>query len=145
VEHIRGAGAAGGLGAGLMAFLGAELAPGIEIVMDLVGLEKELAKCDLVFTGEGRLDAQSAFGKVPVGVARRARNHRIPVIALAGSVAKEAAALHAEGITAYFSITNAPMPLAEAMAKAAENIELAIEEIMRTIASQKSNVQSQKS
>ena len=133
VEHIRGAGAAGGLGAGLMAFLGAELAPGIEIVMDLVGLEKELAKCELVFTGEGRLDAQSAFGKVPVGVARRARNHGIPVIALAGSVAQEAAALHEEGITAYFSIANAPIPLEEAMANAAANIELTIGEIMRVI------------
>ncbi len=138
VEHTPGAGAAGGLGAGLMAFLGAKLTPGIELVMDLVGLEKELANCDLVFTGEGRLDAQSAFGKVPVGVARRARNHGIPVIALAGSVAKAAETLHHEGITAYFSITNAPIPLEEAMQKAAENIELTIQEIMRTIASLKS-------
>ena len=133
VEHIPGAGAAGGLGAGLMAFLGGELTPGIELVMNLVGLEKELATCDLVFTGEGQLDAQSVFGKVPVGVARRARNHGLPVIALAGSVTPEAEVLHKEGITAYFSITNTPISLEEAMQKAAINIEQTTGEIMRII------------
>ena len=133
VEHIPGAGAAGGLGAGLMAFLGGELTPGIDLVMNLVGLEKELATSDLVFTGEGQLDGQSIFGKVPVGVARRARNHGLPVIALAGSVTPEAEALHKEGITAYFSITNTPIPLEEAMQKAAINIEQTTGEIMRII------------
>jgi glycerate kinase len=78
--------------------------------MDLVELEKELAACDLVFTGEGQLGSQSVFGKVPVGVARRARSFTVPVIALAGSVTPEAEILHREGITAYFSITNPPSP-----------------------------------
>lgn len=133
IEELPGSGAAGGLGAGLVAFLGGELTPGIELVMELAGLENELTACDLVLTGEGRLDAQSAFGKVPVGVARLAGRHGIPVIALAGSVAPEAEKLHAEGITAYFSITNAPIPLAEALERAAANIEATTSEIMRLL------------
>ena len=133
VEHVPGAGAAGGLGAGIMAFLGGKLTPGIDLVMDMVGLEKELANCDLVFTGEGRLDAQSAFGKVPVGVARRAQKYGIPVITLAGSIAADAENLHQEGITAYFSIIDAPISLTEAMQKAEMNIQRTIMEVMRLI------------
>ncbi|HAP32513.1 MAG TPA: glycerate kinase [Firmicutes bacterium] len=133
VETQAGAGAAGGMGAGLIAFLRGQLTPGIDLVMELVELEKELAACDLVFTGEGRLDSQSVFGKVPVGVARRARSFGVPVIALAGSVTPDAEVLHREGITAYFSITNSPISLKEAMAKAAENIEQTTCEIMRCI------------
>lgn len=135
VEHVSGAGAAGGMGAGIMAFLLGQLTPGIDLVMDMVGLEKELAHCDLVFTGEGRLDAQSAFGKVPVGVARRARKYGIPVIVLAGSIEVEAENLHQEGITAYFSIIDAPISLTEAMQRAAENIQRTTTEIMRLICS----------
>ncbi|UNC92225.1 glycerate kinase family protein [Candidatus Contubernalis alkaliaceticus] len=133
VEHVPGAGAAGGLGAGIMAFLKGQLTPGIDLVMDMVGLEKELAHCDLVLTGEGRLDAQSVFGKVPVGVARRGRKFGVPVIALAGSIAAGAETLHREGITAYFCIIDAPISLTEAKERAAENIQRTTMEIMRLI------------
>ncbi len=133
VEFTPGAGAAGGLGAGIMAFLRGTLTPGIDLVIDMVGLENELAHCDLVFTGEGRLDAQSVFGKVPVGVARRAKRMGIPVIALAGSIAEEAEPLHQEGITAYLSVTNSPISLHEAMRNASKNIQLTIMEIMRLL------------
>jgi glycerate kinase len=90
VEHIPGAGAAGGLGAGLVAFTGATLAPGAEMVMEAVKLDERLEGATLVITGEGRLDSQTArFGKGPAAVARHARNAGIPVVAIGGSVADE--------------------------------------------------------
>jgi glycerate kinase len=81
-----GAGAAGGLGAGAIAFLGARIRSGIELVLELVGFDREVATADLVVTGEGKLDAQSLRGKAPVGVARAATAHGVPVVALAGVV-----------------------------------------------------------
>ncbi len=91
VEHLPGAGAAGGLGAGLVAFAGARLRPGAEMVMEALKLDDQLNGADLVITGEGRLDSQTArFGKGPAAVARHARNAGIPVIAMAGTVADEA-------------------------------------------------------
>ncbi len=133
VDRERGAGAAGGLGAGLMAFLKGKLTPGIELVMDAVGLEAKLAGCDLVLTGEGKMDAQSAFGKVPVGVARLAKKYAIPVIALAGSAERGEGtqALYREGISAYFSIVNGPMSLQDAMDNTATLVEEAAAEVMR--------------
>lgn len=90
VEHIPGAGAAGGLGGGLVAFTGAHLAPGAEMVMEALRLDDRLAGADLVITGEGRLDSQTArFGKGPAAVARHARNAGIPVMAIGGGVADE--------------------------------------------------------
>jgi glycerate kinase len=90
VEHMPGAGAAGGLGAGLVAFLGARLRPGAEMVMEAVHLDERLNQADLVITGEGRLDSQTArFGKGPAGVARHAKHAGIPVVAIGGSVADE--------------------------------------------------------
>lgn len=91
VEQLPGAGAAGGLGAGLVAFTGARLRPGAEMVMEALKLDEKLNGADLVITGEGRLDSQTArFGKGPAAVARHARNAGIPVIAIAGSLADEA-------------------------------------------------------
>src|SRR5690554_93394 len=102
VGSTPGAGAAGGLGAGLMALLGGELVSGIELVLDVLGF-KELTKgADLVFTGEGKFDAQSAYGKVPVGVGRQCKKLGVPVVVIAGTVLPDAEPLHAEGITAYF-------------------------------------------
>jgi glycerate kinase len=91
VEHVPGAGAAGGLGAGLVAFIGARLRPGAEMVMEALRLDERLAGAQLVITGEGRLDSQTArFGKGPAAVARHARHAGIPVVAIGGSVADEA-------------------------------------------------------
>ena len=103
VDKLPGAGAAGGLGAGLVAFLDARMRPGVEIVSAAIGLEKKLAGCDLVVTGEGRLDGQTAFGKAPAGVAKVARKLGIPVIAICGSLSPDASKVRAVGIAAFFS------------------------------------------
>jgi glycerate kinase len=131
VEHIPGAGAAGGLGAGLLAFLEGRLTPGIDLVMQTVGLGEKLVDCDLVITGEGKLDGQSAYGKVPVGVARKAKRFGVPVVVLAGSITEDAEVLHQEGITAQFSIINAPMLLSEAMSKTGQLLECTTKEVLR--------------
>jgi glycerate kinase len=90
VEQLPGAGAAGGLGAGLVAFTGARLRPGAEMVMEALNLDERLEGADLVITGEGRLDSQTArFGKGPAAVARHGRNAGIPVVAIGGSIADE--------------------------------------------------------
>lgn len=98
VAQLPGAGAAGGLGAGAVAFLGAQLTPGIGLLLDIVGFDQLVRGADLVITGEGSLDEQSLHGKAPVGVAAAARRAGVPVIALAGRVAVDAAALQAAGI-----------------------------------------------
>ena len=108
IAGVPGAGAAGGLGGGLMVFLGGELRRGVEIVTQTVRLEEKLRGCRLVITGEGRIDRQTAFGKVPMGVARVARRLGIPVIAIAGCVGEGACHVVSEGIIAYFSARQEP-------------------------------------
>ncbi len=103
VANEPGAGAAGGLGAGLMAFLNASLKPGVDTVIDAVGLKEKIKGCDLVVTGEGQLDYQTAFGKTPSGVARVASELGIPVIAIGGQIGEDVSNIHSCGITAYFS------------------------------------------
>ena len=128
-----GAGAAGGLGFAFLSYLNAHLASGIDLVIAQANLEKELADADLILTGEGRLDGQSAMGKAPVGVAKAAKKYGRPVVALAGSVTSDARQCHEAGIDAFFPILANPCSLAEAMdAKTAcENIERTAEEIVR--------------
>lgn len=115
VEHIPGAGAAGGLGAGLMAFLGAKLRCGTEIVFELIGLEERIKAADIVITGEGQIDAQTAFGKTPAGVAKLAKKYNKPVVAVAGALGDGAEAVHECGIDAVFCIVDRPMTLEGAM------------------------------
>jgi len=115
IEDRPGAGAAGGLGFGLMAFLGAEVRPGVEVVMEAVGFEDKLSACDLVVTGEGRLDAQTAYGKTVTGVARAAGRRGIPVLALGGEVAEGAEKLHEMGVTAMLGIAPGPLDREESM------------------------------
>lgn len=103
ILDLPGAGAAGGLGAGLVAFAGGRLRPGVDIVIDCVRLRRRLRGCNLVITGEGRMDGQTAFGKTPSGVARVARECGIPVIALAGCLGPDASRVHAVGIDAVFA------------------------------------------
>ena len=103
VSRVPGSGAAGGLGAGLLAFLHGELRPGIDIVIDAVQLAKRLKGCDLVITGEGRMDGQTAFGKTPAGVAGVAKSMGLPVIALAGCFGAGVSRVHKIGIDACFS------------------------------------------
>jgi len=115
---VPGAGAAGGLGAGLMAFLNAELKLGIDIMIDAVNLRERMKDATLVITGEGQLDFQTAFGKTPVGVAKVAKTYDIPVIAIAGSIGEGAKNVYAEGIDAMLGIAQTPMSLADAVSDA---------------------------
>ncbi len=120
VANLPGAGAAGGLGAALAAFLNAELRSGIDIVLDAVGFDRYLSDTDLVITGEGKLDEQTGFGKAVGGVLKRASGAGVPVIALAGSCAGDLRNLYDEGLTAAFSIVPGPMTVAYAMSHAQE-------------------------
>lgn len=122
VAELPGAGAAGGLGAGAVAFLGARLRPGIELVLDCLGFAERLRDCDLVLTGEGRTDAQTAGGKVCAGVARAAAAARVPCVILSGALTGSAAELRALGATAAFSLAPGPRTLAEALAHAREDL-----------------------
>lgn len=124
VLHLAGGGAAGGMGAALFAFCGAELRQGIEIVTDALALDEHLADADLVITGEGRIDSQTVHGKVPVGVAKVAKRHNIPVIGIAGSLTADVGVVHEHGIDAVFSVIYTVCSLEEALANAGENVRL---------------------
>ena len=131
VEHLQGAGAAGGLGGGLVAFLDAELRSGVDIVLDTVGLDDQLAGADLAMTGEGALDYQTVYDKGPIGVAKRAGRMGIPTIAIAGTLGERHELVYDCGIAAALSIVDAPMTLGEASERAAELIADASERAMR--------------
>lgn len=115
IHNIAGAGAAGGLGAAFSGFLHAHLQSGIELVLEIIEMEKSMQGANFIITGEGKLDAQTSMGKAPLGVAQLAQKHEIPVLALAGSITEETAILNKLGVTSYFSIVNGPMTLEEAM------------------------------
>ena len=124
VDTVPGAGAAGGMGAAMLAFFGATLKPGIEIVTAAVDLDTHVRDADLVITGEGRIDFQTVHGKTPIGVARVAKRHGKPVIGIAGSLGAEVGVVHAHGIDAVFSVLSKPCTLDEALRDAAANVEL---------------------
>lgn len=133
VDHIPGAGAAGGLGAGLLAFLKAELKPGIELVLEALNFDRHLEDCFLLVTGEGRLDEQSLHGKAPIGAARRAKKKNVPVLALVGSISGSRDSFHREGITACFAIADGPLSLEESLARGPELLNNKAAELMRLI------------
>ncbi|WP_061707126.1 glycerate 2-kinase [Pseudenterobacter timonensis] len=122
VKNAPGSGAAGGMGAALMAFLGAELRSGVEIVTQALNLEEHIHDCTLVITGEGRIDSQSIHGKVPVGVANVAKKYHKPVIGVAGSLARDVGVVHQHGIDAVFSVLTTITTLEEAFRGAFDNI-----------------------
>ncbi len=131
VRDLPGAGAAGGLGAGLKAFFKAELRRGVDLVLDLVGLNEQLRDADLVLTAEGQIDFQTTFSKAPAGVAERAHAHGVPCIAIAGSVGSGLAALHDLGINAVFSLCPGPVSLAQAMASGGDYLATVAEQAVR--------------
>ncbi|PIU67898.1 MAG: glycerate kinase [Armatimonadetes bacterium CG07_land_8_20_14_0_80_40_9] len=133
VKTLPGSGAAGGLGAGLIAFLDAKVEPGIELVIQVAKLEEKLKDADLVITAEGKIDAQTAFGKAPLGVAKLAKRHNLPVVAIGGSVSDDAHLLHRRGIDALFSIIRYPLDLSQAMERARELLIDEIEQVMRLV------------
>ncbi len=117
VRDTPGAGAAGGLGAGLMAFLAAKLRPGIDLLLEASGLAEKLRGADLLLTGEGRIDSQTAYGKTISGVARTARQAGVPVVALVGSIGEGVENLYEIGVTSMFSICPGPIELDNAIAE----------------------------
>lgn len=131
-----GAGAAGGMGFAFLSYLKADLQPGIELVLNAVEMEKAIEGADLVFTGEGRLDYQTAMGKAPVGIAKLAKKHGAKVIALAGAVIEGAEKCNENGIDAYFPILRKIVTLDEAMTPeiAKENMIKTTEQLVRLIA-----------
>ncbi len=134
IEHEPGAGAAGGLGGGCKALLGAELKPGIDLILDTVSFDGLLESCDLVITGEGRIDSQTTAGKVPWGVLKAAAGRGVPVVAIAGEVLYSAG-LEKSGFTGIFSIQQGPLTLNEAMnpESTARHIEITVRQIMNLV------------
>jgi len=133
VRDIPGSGAAGGAGGGLIAFCRARIVKGIEYILDLMDIDSRIREADVVITGEGRMDWQSAFGKVPVGIARRAGKYGKPVFAICGSLGKGAEAVYEHGIAGAFSAIVAPVTLEQAIAESPVRIEEASERLFRTI------------
>ncbi|HCI9591324.1 TPA: glycerate 2-kinase [Klebsiella variicola] len=133
VKAIPGGGAAGGMGAALMALLNAELRSGIDIVTEALNLEEQILDCSLVVTGEGRIDSQSIHGKVPVGVARVAKKYRKPVIGIAGSLTHDVGVVHHHGIDAVFSVLTTVSTVEEAFRGAFDNIYRASRNIAATL------------
>lgn len=131
LAQMPGAGAAGGMGYGMAAFFGAKLQPGIETVLDTVNFDRLLEGASLVFSGEGRLDAQSVRGKVVAGVARRAKAAGVPLVALVGQIGQGFEPMYELGLSAVFSINRAAQPLAESAPHAAENLRLTAENVLR--------------
>jgi len=131
LRDVPGAGAAGGLGLGLMVFLKAKMIPGIDVVIKATGLVNDLKGADLVFTGEGRIDFQSACGKVPTGVALKAKEFGIPVIALVGEMGQDYQVVYAQGIDAILSIAPGPITLEQSMKDAEKLVINAAECAMR--------------
>lgn len=131
VADLPGSGAAGGLAAGLAVFLNARIESGADVVLDALDADSHLSGVDLVITGEGAIDSQTIYGKAPIGIARRAAAHNIPVIALAGYVSDDADVVYEHGITALMATENRPMTLDEAMQNAAALLESATARALR--------------
>lgn len=134
VSAMPGAGAAGGMGAGCVALLGGIIQSGIDAVLDVTGFDRQLEGADLVITGEGRIDSQSADGKVISGVARRTRTKGIPLIAIAGGIADSAGAVYDIGVSAMFSTDRAALPVDMLGARSPDDYEATLNDIMSLIA-----------
>jgi glycerate kinase len=131
ILSLPGAGAAGGLGGGLVALLGATLRPGVTMVIETVNLAEQLAAADLVLTGEGRIDGQTVYGKTPIGVAECAKTYGLPVLAVAGYIGQGVAAVYEEGIDGVMALPDRPLTLEDAMQNAAGLVADATERLLR--------------
>jgi glycerate 2-kinase len=133
VSSIPGGGAAGAMGAGMVAFFNSRLQMGIETILDLVDFDRLIKDADLIFTGEGKIDSQSLQGKVPIGVAKRAKKADVNVIAVVGTIGHNIEAAYDMGITAIFSINPEPVPFEIAKLKSEENLSLTMDNILRAL------------
>ena len=133
VKDIKGAGAAGGLGAGSIAFLQSKLTKGIDVILDTINFDEFVSKADIVFTGEGKFDSQSLHGKVVMGVANRSQKYKTPVIVVTGAIGENIQEAYNKGITAIFSINKEPMEFSKSALKSKENMILTMENILRLL------------
>lgn len=134
IAQVPGAGAGGGIAAAMVVFLQGELKPGVEIVMEAVGLDAAVRAADLVVTGEGRIDGQTVHGKTPMGVAQVARHYGKPVVAIGGSLAVDADAVHEQGIEVVVAAVARPCSVAEALAAGADNLRRAARNLAAALA-----------
>lgn len=133
IRNLPGAGAAGGLGGGLVSFLGAEIRPGIKAILEIADFEKSVQWADLILSGEGRIDGQSANGKVVSGIAEIAGKYNVPVIAICGSVEKDAREIFEKGISGMEAAVCRPVTLEKAMDEAEQNVIDAAERVMQMV------------
>lgn len=133
VKDIKGAGAAGGLGAGSIAFLQSKLTKGIDVILDTINFDELVSKADIVFTGEGKFDSQSLHGKVVMGVANRSQKYKTPVIVVTGAIGENIQEAYNKGIIAIFSINKEPMEFSKSALKSKENMILTMENILRLL------------
>lgn len=133
IRNLPGAGAAGGLGGGLVSFLGAEIRPGIKAILEIADFEKSVQWADLILSGEGRIDGQSANGKVVSGIAEIAGKYNVPVIAICGSVEKDAREIFEKGISGMEAAVCRPVTLENAMDEAEQNVIDAAERVMQMV------------
>jgi glycerate kinase len=137
---IAGGGAAGGMGAGMAVLLKAELKMGIQAVLDMVRFDSMIQGADLIFTGEGKIDQQSLRGKVVIGVARRAKLQKIPVVAVVGDIGENIEKAYDEGVTAIFSINNVAVPFEKARLRCKEDMAATMENIVRLLSCSTANL-----
>ena len=131
VSQLEGAGAAGALGAGIVAFLGGNLKSGIQTVLDMIHFEDLAAGADMVFTGEGRIDSQSLGGKVVIGIAERAKKLGVPVTAIVGSIGDGAEGAYDLGVNAIFSINRTAEDFSVSRYKSKENLTGTVDSLIR--------------
>ncbi|MBQ7902515.1 MAG: glycerate kinase [Oscillospiraceae bacterium] len=130
---LKGAGAAGGMGFGVCAFLGGSLQPGVNLILDTIDFDTQIQGADLVITGEGRIDSQSLSGKAVIGISRRAKEKNVPVIAVVGSAQDGYQAGYDQGLTAVFTTNTEPVPFEQAAKNAHRNLEQTVDNIARLI------------
>jgi len=133
VSELKGAGSAGGMGGGMVAFFNSKLQMGIETVLDTVNFDKIIKGADIVFSGEGKIDSQSIRGKVVIGVAKRARKANVPLVAVVGDIGDDIEAVYEEGVSAIFSINRVAVDLKIAQTRAKDDLALTMDNLMRFI------------
>ncbi len=139
LSKVPGSGAAGAMGAGMMAFFDSKLQMGIETVLDTVNFNSVIADADMIFTGEGRIDCQSLRGKVVIGVAKRAQKHNVPLIVISGGADYDIDEVYNFGVTSVFTINRLPEAFETIRYRSIENTEFAVENILRLIKRIKGN------
>lgn len=131
VSRLSGAGAAGAMGAGIVAFLGGSLKSGINTVLDLIHFEELIENADMIFTGEGKIDSQSLRGKAVIGISERAAKKNVPVVAVVGSIGEDAEKSYDKGVSAIFSINRSPVDFEISRYQSKENLSATIDSILR--------------